>query len=59
MLDYINHYGDLYTHMCEFYTRSVARWLDFYLSYAKKTHKILEPLYGNGVFNPLFSKKIQ
>lgn len=46
-----NYYGNLCTEMYEILHREVpADELDFYLSYAEKGKKILEPLCGSGRF---------
>ena len=46
-----NHYGKLCTEMYEIlHDRTALEELEFYLSYADKDKKILEPLCGSGRF---------
>ena len=52
----INQYGDLCTELYErLHPVAEAEELDFYLSYARPKHRILEPLCGSGRFLIPFS----
>ena len=53
-----NYYGSLCTMMYEILHKQAPRdELDFYLSYADKNHRILEPLCGSGRFFVPFAEK--